>query len=400
MKSPMKATIEELAVLYRDALLQDVIPFWERYSVDWEQGGYFTCLTRAGNVFDTDKFVWLQARQVWTFSMLCNRVEKRDTWLRIARNGADFLKKHGMDEAGNWYFALDRQGRPLVQPYNIFSDCFAAMALSQYALASGDEYAKDVALQTYRNVLLRKDNPKGKYSKVVPATRPLRSLALPMILVNLALEMEWLLESQVLNDTVAVCLREVMTLFLDKERGLLFEHISPDGSHPDTFDGRLINPGHGIEAMWFIMDIARHNHAQHLIDETVDVILSTLAFSWDSEHGGIYYFLDAEGKPPQQLEWDQKLWWVHLESLVALAMGYSLTGREECWEWYEKVHEYAWQRFPDPAHGEWFGYLNRRGEVLLNLKGGKWKGCFHVPRALYLCSQEFHHMSHQKRRTE
>ena len=28
-------------------------------------------------------------------------------------------------------------------------------------------------------------------------------------------------------------------------------------------------------------------------------------------------------------------------------------------------------------------YLNRRGEVLLPLKGGKWKGCFHVPRGLY-----------------
>ena len=24
-------------------------------------------------------------------------------------------------------------------------------------------------------------------------------------------------------------------------------------------------------------------------------------------------------------------------------------------------------------------------EVLLPLKGGKWKGCFHVPRGLYQC---------------
>jgi N-acylglucosamine 2-epimerase len=395
----MEARFEELAVLYRDALLQDVVPFWERYSVDWEQGGYFTCLDRVGNVFDTDKFVWLQARQVWTFSMLYDRVENRDAWLGIAKNGADFLKKHGMDEAGNWYFALDRQGRPLVQPYNVFSDCFAAMALSQYAQSSGDECAKSIALQTYRNILRRKENPKGKYSKVVPATRPLKSLALPMILANLVLEMEWLLESAVLNETVDMCVREVMTLFLDEEQGLLFEHVSPDGSHPDSFDGRLINPGHGIEAMWFIMDIARRSNAHHLIQKAVDVILSTLAFSWDSEHGGIYYFLDAEGKPPQQLEWDQKLWWVHLESLVALAMGYSLTGREECWEWYKKVHEYAWHRFPDPTYGEWFGYLTRRGEVLLDLKGGKWKGCFHVPRALHMCNQEFHNMSHQERET-
>jgi len=381
---------EELAVLYRDALFQDVIPFWERHSVDWEQGGYFTCLDQAGHVFDTDKFVWLQARQVWTFSMLYNQVEKRESWLRIARNGASFLKKHGMDEEGNWYFALDRRGRPLVQPYNIFSDCFAAMAFSQYALACGDERAKEIALQTYQNILRRKDNPKGKYSKAIPGTRPLKSLALPMILANLSLEMECVHESDLLDETIETCLSEVLTLFLDQDRGLLFEHVSPDGSHADCFDGRLINPGHGIEAMWFIMDIARRDNDQQLVNKAVDVILSTLAFGWDSEYGGIYYFLDAEGKPPQQLEWDQKLWWVHLESLVALAMGYSLTDRRECWEWYEKVHEYTWSRFPDPDHGEWFGYLNRQGEVLLNLKGGKWKGCFHVPRALYLCYQEFY----------
>jgi N-acylglucosamine 2-epimerase len=392
----METDFGELAVLYRDALFQDVIPFWENHSVDWEHGGYFTCLDRAGTVFDTDKFVWLQARQVWTFSMLYNRVEKRDTWLAIARNGADFLRKHGSDDGGNWYFALDRQGRPLIQPYNIFSDCFAAMAFSQYALATGDERDKELALQTYGNILRRKDNPKGQYNKAVPGTRPLKSLALPMILANLSLELAWMLTSDVLEDTIETCLSEVMGLFLDQRRTLLHEHVSPDGAYIDCFDGRLINPGHSIEAMWFIMDIARRRHDRQLIDRAVDIILSTLAFGWDDEYGGVFYFLDAEGRPPQQLEWDQKLWWVHLETLVALAMGYRLTGREACWKWYEKVHEYAWPRFADPDYGEWFGYLNRRGEVLLNLKGGKWKGCFHVPRALHLCCDQFEHMSEEQ----
>jgi len=63
----------ELADFYRDALLEDVMPFWEQHSVDWERGGYFTCLDREGKVYDTDKFIWLQARQVWTFSMLYER---------------------------------------------------------------------------------------------------------------------------------------------------------------------------------------------------------------------------------------------------------------------------------------------------------------------------------------
>lgn len=380
--------IERHADRYKSELFENVIPFWERHSIDAEYGGHFTCLDRAGKVYDTDKFIWLQARQVWTFSMLYNRHRKKSNWLDIATVGADFLTSYGTDESGNWYFALDRQGRPLIQPCNIFSDCFAAMALSQYWLACGDPNAGETALRTYRNILKRKDNPKGIYSKVVPETRPLKSLAVSMILANLSLEMEELLDGRELDSVLDTCVSEVMGLFLDEHLNVVFENVALDGSHPDCFEGRLINPGHGIEAMWFIMDIARRRNDEELIDKTIDVILSTLELAWDKDYGGIFYFLDAQGKPPLQLEWDQKLWWVHLETLVALAMGYRLTGRDTCRLWFEKVHEYVWDRFPDPEYGEWFGYLNRQGQRLLELKGGKWKGCFHVPRGLYLCYLE------------
>jgi N-acylglucosamine 2-epimerase len=385
----MNERFQQLATQYKDTLLNNVIPFWEQHSIDWQQGGYFTCLDRQGNVYDTDKFIWLQNRQVWIFSMLYNQVEPKADWLKIATNGAQFLAKNGRDAEGNWYFSLTREGEPLVQPYNIFSDCFAAMAFSKYALASGEDWAQEVALQAYQNVLRRKDDPKGMYNKTYPGTRPMKSLAVPMILANLSLEMEWLLPSdrltQVLDDTV----HEVMTDFLDRDRGLMYENVSPDGSHVNSFEGRLINPGHGIEAMWFIMDIANRRGDTQTIHKAIDVVMNILNFAWDQEHGGLYYFMDAEGHPPQQLEWDQKLWWVHLESLVALAIGLRLTGRSDCWEWYQKMHDYTWSHFADPEGAEWFGYLNRQGQVLLNLKGGKWKGCFHVPRALYLCWQQF-----------
>jgi len=385
----MTQDFQFLANFYQNALLQDVIPFWEKYSLDREKGGYFTCLDREGTVYDTDKFIWLQNRQVWLFSTLSNQLEKRQNWLDIATHGADFLAKHGRDTDGNWYFSIDRAGNPLTQPYNIFSDCFAAMAFSQYALAVGDEESKAIALQAYNNVLRRKNNPKGQYSKAYPGTRSLKSLAVPMILANLTLEMGWLLSPEILETVLAQTVKEVMADFLDAERGLMFENVQPDGSHLDCFEGRLINPGHGIEAMWFIMDIANRSNDQQTINQAIDVVLNILNFAWDHEYGGLYYFMDAEAHPPQQLEWDQKLWWVHLESLVALAMGYRLTGRTECWEWYQRLHDYSWSKFADPEYGEWFGYLNRQGEVLLNLKGGKWKGCFHVPRALLLCWKNF-----------
>ena len=380
--------IKKLAALYKDTLLNNVLPFWSEYSCDRQYGGYYTCLDREGNVYDTDKFIWLQNRQVWTYSMFYNRLEQKPEWLDLARHGAEFLAKYGRDEEGNWYFALDRAGQPLVQPYNIFSDCFAAMAFSQYALASGEESAKEIALQAYNNVLRRQDNPKGKYNKAYPGTRSLKSLAVPMILANLSLEMDWLLASNELEAVLDRTVTEVMQDFRDAETGLMYENVTPEGKHLDCFDGRLINPGHGIEAMWFVMDIARRRQDTNLINDAVDVVINTLDFAWDNEYEGIYYFMDAKGYPLHQLEWDQKLWWVHLETLVALLMGFNLTRRQECLDWFGKVHNYTWSRFMDYEHREWFGYLNCQGEILLDLKGGKWKGCFHVPRALYLCWQQ------------
>ena len=402
-------TTAPLADTYRAALLEDVIPFWLRHSLDRECGGYFTCLARDGSAYDTDKFIWLQARQVWMFSALYNRLEPRDEWLDAAKLGAEFLREHGADGDGNWFFSVTRDGRPLVQPYNIFSDCFAAMAFGQYALAAGDDDAKALAKRTFDNILLRRENPKGQYNKRVPGTRPMVSLALPMILANLVLELEWMLDAGQVESTVDDCLHSVLELSLDAGRGLVYESVAPDGSHVDCLDGRLLIPGHGIEAMWFLMDIAERRGNDAMIQQCVDVVLATLDFAWDPEHGGIYYCMDADGHPPDRLDWDQKLWWVHLETLVALLKGLRLTGgagdmhrkpalrpqdgigthpRNPLWTWFERVHGYAWSHFPDPERGEWFGYLNRRGEVFLPLKGGKWKGCFHVPRALWLCSDE------------
>ncbi len=378
---------QTLAQQYHQALLKDIIPFWEKYSLDQQAGGYFTCLDRKGKVFDTDKFVWLQNRQVWQFSALYNRLEKRPEWLAVAKHGADFLARYGRDPQGNWYFSLDRHGNPLIQPYNIFSDCFAAMAFSQYALASGEEEAKTIAIQAYENVLRRQGNPKGKYEKSYPGTRPLKALAVPMILANLTLEMEWLLPPEKLDQVLTQTVKEVMTDFLDPTLGLMREAVGPNGEFVDSFEGRLLNPGHGIEAMWFMMDIAQRSDDQSLLEQAVAVVLKTLNYAWDKEYQGIFYFLDSQGSPPQQLEWDQKLWWVHLETLVALAKAYQFTGNKDCWEWFVKVHNYTWNHFADPEYGEWFGYLNRQGEVLLDLKGGKWKGCFHVVRGVWMSGE-------------
>lgn len=105
--------IDEYIKLYRDNLLNDVIPFWMKNSPDKDFGGFFSCLDRSGKVFDKDKFIWLQCRQVWCFAMLYNTVEKKEEWLNFAIQGADFLIKNGRDKEGNWFFSLTQEGKPL-----------------------------------------------------------------------------------------------------------------------------------------------------------------------------------------------------------------------------------------------------------------------------------------------
>lgn len=378
------SSLATYATLYKKELLHNILPFWLKNSRDEKNGGYFTCLDRDGQVYDTDKFMWLQGREVWCFSFMYNAVEQREEWLQMALHGAAFMEKYGRDTEGNWYFSLTADGRPLVQPYNIFSDCFATMAFAALDKAQPNERYRTIATQTFQNILRRRHNWKGSYNKAYPGTRPLKNFSLPMILCNLSLELEHILGTEQVNQFIPTVIDEVMNVFYQPEKGLILENVFEDGSFCDSFEGRLLNPGHTIEAMWFVMDLGRRLGDEALIRRACDRLLRTLEWGWDGQYGGIFYFKDALGHPPQQLEWDQKLWWVHAEALVGLAKGWQLTGDPRCAEWFRKVHDWTWPRFRDPEHGEWFGYLNRSGEVLLPLKGGKWKGCFHIPRALHL----------------
>lgn len=384
------------AAEYYSELLDRVIPFWERHSPDHEYGGYLTCLERDGAVFDTDKFVWLQARQVWMFSHLYRTVDRRRDWLELAALGADFLLRHGRAESGDWYFSLLQDGTPLVEPYNIFSDCFAAMAMAEYAAVSDSEEAATTARRSWRRVQERSAHPKGRWAKAVNGSRPTLTMSLPMIQLNMAdvfaqtiggddigLDERGL--AGVIEDNAAV----VLNRHIDVERRAVFEHVLPDGSHPAGMDGRLLNPGHAAEALWMTLEAAETIGNAEWAERARRALLWTFERGWDDEHGGIFYFQDYAGHSPEKLEHDMKLWWVHLESMYAalVARDTAETAAEQhagdpFGAWHEKIERYTWDHFRDSEFDEWYGYLHRDGKPSTTQKGGKWKGCFHLPRIL------------------
>ena len=241
---------------YDSELLGSVVPFWESHSPDRELGGYFSCLDRDGTVFDTDKFTWMQARGLWCFSHLYRRVGPEPRWLELASLGAGFLRDKGRAPNGDFWFALDRAGRPLVQPYNIFSDCFAATGFAEYGRVTGEDWATELAVATYRRIQERKSDPKGIWTKQVTENRPVKAMGFPMMQVWMAEEMKGLVPQAELDATVDAAVDQVFSIHVDRGRKAVFERVFADGTRPDCMEGRLLTPGHALETLWFIMRVA------------------------------------------------------------------------------------------------------------------------------------------------
>ena len=379
---------------YETTLTEDVIPFWQNHCIDREYGGYFTSLDRDGSVYDTTKYMWMQWRIVYMFAEFYLSPYRKDEFLEIAVKGFDFLYKHGRSPAGDYYFALNRQGEAVTAPYNVFSECFAAMGCAMLSRATGESKYAEAARSAMDHYSLRikSGNPAGQWNKSLPGKTEYLSLGHYMMLANLGLIMDDCLGEKHYTAELDLALDMVLNKFYQPEFNMVFENILPDGT-PDlnSCQGRMLNPGHVLEAMWFLLNALERNPKpgwEKTAAQINQIISDTLEFGWDKEYGGIYYFMDVLGKPHLELQHDMKLWWPHNEALIATLFAYRISGDEKFLQWFKRLDEYSWSHFPDHEYGEWYAYLNRRGEPTHLLKGGKWKTFFHLPRCLKNCAEQ------------
>ena len=380
---------EELLTVYRDGLLHDTLPFWLPRAIDEEHGGYLLFRDQDGSLLDTDKGVWQHGRFAWLLATLYDQVEPRPEWLRLSRHGIDFLRAHGFDSDGRMYFHLTREGAPLRKRRYIFSETFMVAALAAYGKAAGDAQAVQEAVDLFALTMRYLTTPGLLPPKVDPAVRSSKGLAIPMITIVTAQILRAAVSDPApYTEQIDRCIGEIERDFLKPEFQAVLESVGPNGEFSDHFDGRMLNPGHSIEAAWFILHEAKlRGRDARLIRLGTQILDWMWRWGWDEEYGGIIYFRDVKGLPVQEYWHDMKFWWPQNEAIIATLLAYQLTGDEKYARWHQMAHDWAYRHFPDPEHGEWFGYLHRDGRLSTRLKGNLWKGPFHMPRMQLVCWQ-------------
>ena len=361
---------------YRKDLVENILPFWLKNAIDYENGGIYTCLDREGNIYGTDKSVWFQGRALWVFSKAYNLIEKNEEYLKAAKAIYSFLPKC-TDTDGRMFFTVTADGRELQKRSYYFSETFAAIGCAELYKATGDEKVLadaekyyNVALECFKGI--RKTQPKfNAENHNFKALSPVMiMLATAQVLRKINAEKYGRISKEMVPEIL---------LHLT-EKGLL-ENVSPEGEFVDTPVGRTVNPGHSLEAAWFLMAEGQYQNNEELTEIGKRIIDASMDIG--CKNNGIIAFCDCLGKPPKALEWDMYLWWPQCEAMIANLMAYKIFGEKSYLESYECIKEFAFTHFADNKNGEWYGYLHYDNTVSTTLKGNIFKGPFHIPR-LYM----------------
>ena len=377
--------------------LERSINFWLKNGMDHEHGGVYTCLDRTGKLFSTDKSVWFQGRCAWTFSYLCHVYGVKQEWLDAAKSCLAFMEKYCINrEAGDrMYFTVTADGKPLRKRRYCFSEGFYAIANAEYYGVTGEKEYIERARRAYELIWQLNNgviqDPTGMGPKTIPETRTGRALADPMIYLNITAVMRRCdPENTELYDARAKeCCENIFKYHFKPELKCTLETVGVNGElQIDYTAGRVVNPGHDIECSWFVMEQANRTHDAELRQKAQTLFDYAYEGGWDKEYGGLLYFIDCKGLPPEAYEHDMKLWWPHNELLIASMMIYRDTHDEKYLKIFDETLEYCKKVFSDPEYGDWYGYLRRDGKPTEPAcKGSTFKGPFHLPRCLIMVDQ-------------
>lgn len=368
--------------LYKEDMMNNIMPFWMKYGLDTKNGGVYTCVGRDGQLLDTTKSVWFQGRFAFTCCFAYNNMEPCQQWLDAAKSTLDFIEAHCFDTDGRMFFEVTAEGTPLRKRRYVFSESFAAIAMAEYALATGDHTYAQKALSIFKDMRRFLNTPGILEPKYLPAVQA-QGHSITMIMINVASRIKKVISDPELDLQIDESLNALKKYFMHPEFKALLETVGPNGEFIDTINGRTINPGHCIETAWFLFDVATdRNGDRELTDMALTILNWSWEWGWDKEYGGIINFRDCKNLPAQDYSQDMKFWWPQTEAIIATLYAYKLTKDPKYLEMHRQISEWTYAHFPDHEFGEWYGYLHRDGSVAQPAKGNLFKGPFHIPRMM------------------
>lgn len=378
----IKEYIKQWAESYKTDLTENIMPFWMEHGWDKVNGGVYTCLDRDGSLIDSTKSVWFQGRFAFICAYAYNNVEKNPMWLEAAKSTLDFIESHCFDENGRMYFSVTAEGKPLRMRRYVFSETFAAIAMSEYALATGEQKYAERALQIFKDTQRFLTTP-GILAPKFEESVQLQSHSIIMILINVGSCIRKVINDPKLTEQIDESIAKLKKFFIHPEFKCLLETVGKNGEFVDTCMGRTINPGHCIETSWFILEVAKQRGwDKEITDMALQIFDWSWDWGWDKQYGGIINFRDCRNLPVQDYSQDMKFWWPQTETIIASLYAYLATGDEEYIYKHQRISEWTYAHFPDTEFGEWYGYLHRDGTVAQPAKGNLFKGPFHIPRMM------------------
>lgn len=379
----------------RHILTDNILPYWTQKMVDPARGGFYGRITGEEQLMeDSEKGAILNARILWTLSASCRVLKLQGELATLATRAKDYLIEHFIDnEFGGVYWSVDCEGKPLDQKKQTYAIGFAIYGLSEYARATGDKEALEMAISLYRDLEQHAYDPiRGGYFEAFQRDwQPIADMRLsekddnacktmnthlhvlePYTNLHRALREMGLAEYKEIEKQVQVSIERLINVFqehiLDRDTyhlNLFFDEAWHCQSH-------IISYGHDIEASWLLDEAALEIGLR--IDDTVKRIAAVAAEGLTPNGGMIYECLTSHKDSNYH-------WWVQAETIVGYMNLYQRFGDEDALQKAEACLSFTDDHIIDYDNGEWLWSVdehlqpNRKDD-----KAGFWKCPYHNGR--------------------
>ena len=372
--------------------LHNILQYWQRFSVDYNHGGFVGRIDQDNQVHPTDpKGSVLNARILWSFSAAWQHTKNPDH-LALASRAFEYIRTFLTDpESGGLYWSVDYQGTMLDGRKQIYAQAFGIYGMSEYYRATKDEKALELALHWYRLIeKFSRDTLRGGYidafardwsylgDKRLSAKdeNASKTMNTHLHIVEAYANLYEVWPSQNLKTAII----HLLELFDEKIINRSNHHLGLFFTDDWEMDTGIISYGHDIEAGWLLQSCAESIHETASIQTARRNAerITVAAMEGLDEDGGLWYEFNT--KTGEKIF--EKHWWPQAEALIGFCNAYQLTGNPLCKKALINNWHFIQNHILDTRQGEWLWGVGRYGKKMAGQdKVGIWKCPYHNSRA-------------------